>query len=377
MLSFHVLNLYLALATGALFPLLISGRMFFFHSMYLMLYAGVLLGLRQNSVAFVRACAIMLPLCIVMLFGFLRSGAPSYALQKIEGAIFATLLIALIVNHCVRAYGIYVFFRAFIWVSFAIMVVTLTVRFGSGHELGDRSGRFLINGPIVFGWMMGLAAIMSLHIYYFSGKIKYTFAFTIFAAAIILTGSKGPLLALIFGSIIFFLARITSRRTLLFLSALLACVLPSIYFLPEKVINRFAAIGRVIGGDLVATDSGSIGIRLDAWRQPIEIFYENPIFGVGLGNWVNHVAAGELFYPHNFIIEAIVELGSLGALALLVTLAFVMRRVSAVIVSLIGFLSACLFFSGDLSYLRFVLGVPVGIVLANLELESKARSQCF
>ncbi|MDG2433863.1 O-antigen ligase family protein [Flavobacterium sp.] len=80
----------------------------------------------------------------------------------------------------------------------------------------------------------------------------------------------------------------------------------------SSVTDRFSEISPVNSKD------GSINIRLQYWNNALEIAKENPVFGVGLGNWkiqsqpyekelVNNLTLSD--HPHNDFLEIAAETG--------------------------------------------------------------------
>lgn len=77
--------------------------------------------------------------------------------------------------------------------------------------------------------------------------------------------------------------------------------------------------------DEIAT--GSVGDRGQLWRIGLEIFANHPVAGVGVGGygWAAYPAAGILTVAHNTPIEVAVDVGIIGLLLFLGTVALVVR----------------------------------------------------
>jgi len=76
----------------------------------------------------------------------------------------------------------------------------------------------------------------------------------------------------------------------------------------------------------IATEDNAIGLRADAWRWSIQMIKENPILGVGSGNWKINVLAYEnqknpgfiyMYKAHNDFLENLAEIGIIGGLLFL------------------------------------------------------------
>ena len=125
--------------------------------------------------------------------------------------------------------------------------------------------------------------------------------------AILLTASRGGLLAtmpfwfFLFGSLSGI--KVTQRILLsLGLMGLLFFVQPLI---PQASLDRLSTTSSEIS-------DGDLNGRRTIWEEGLEVFFENPIGGVGTGTFQNHIANGKV--AHNAYISVLVELGLVGLL---------------------------------------------------------------
>ncbi len=90
---------------------------------------------------------------------------------------------------------------------------------------------------------------------------------------------------------------------------------------PKKSGRHTSGIGAQIGS--IKAEDGSTKIRLTAWKYSLEMIKENPVLGVGTGNWKINVLKYEnqekpgfiyLYKAHNDFLENTVETGILGGL---------------------------------------------------------------
>lgn len=95
---------------------------------------------------------------------------------------------------------------------------------------------------------------------------------------------------------------------------------------PKEVQNRYTAGVTAQFETIVNQDSGAGTIRLQAWEWSIQLFKENPLLGVGIGNWKvdvlrleNQVNPGFIYMykTHNDFLENFAETGFLGGLLFL------------------------------------------------------------
>lgn len=367
MLNYHTLNLYLIIATGAILPIAADGIMFPLHTAYIAIYLALLLQFSDNRTALLRGILVLLPIFLAMMIGLTRANDVPYALEKIEGGVLAALLAAVITFHCVRRYGEYDFLESYLNVTLVILAATIIYRTALGYELGSRDGRFLINGPITYGWLMGIGATVALFLYQQSAKKKNLVYLAAFIAMSFVTGSKGPIVAMVFSFTVFVIYFFRSKRVLMLAFSAALGVVGASQYLTIETLGRFAALYRLFFGQVEEQDSGSIGIRSIAWSESMSIFDSHTFWGVGLGNWENYSSI-KIIYPHNFFLEIASELGIIGLTLFTLTISLLfLSRTFFVVLYLLFFLIA-LSFSGDMSYYRYLLGIPLGLYL-----EKKSR----
>jgi probable O-glycosylation ligase (exosortase A-associated) len=101
---------------------------------------------------------------------------------------------------------------------------------------------------------------------------------------ILLTQSRGALIALVASGLVFFIAYSNGRRirTVLTAVAVLILIVP---FVPESAWRRFGGMKELTSEDTIreADPEGSADARYNIWRVARVIIAENPMTGVGLG----------------------------------------------------------------------------------------------
>lgn len=314
-----------------------------------------------------RGILVLLPILLAMMIGLTRANDIPYALGKIEGAVLASLLAAVITSHCVRRYGVLDFLASYLNVTLTILAATIFYRIAMGHEIGSRDGRFFINGPITYGWLMGIGATIALFLYQQSHKKRYLIYLALFIAMCIVTGSKGPIISFIFSGTVFLFYFFRSKRVLMLAFSVALGVVGASHYLTIETLGRFAALFRLLYGQVEEQDGGSIGARTIAWAESISIFDSHTFWGVGLGNWENY-ASIKIVYPHNFFLEIASEMGFLGLTAFTLVISVLFLNRSFFVVLYLSFFLVALSFSGDMSYHRYLLGIPLGLYL-----EKKSR----
>lgn len=364
---------YFVMATGAVLPFMIGDIVFPIHTAIIILFCGSLLLHSRAQLSLLGILFFISPLLLVLLFSMMRTWDISASIDKVEGAVLATIVASFLAGCLIQRLGIQVFLERFVAVSFIVLVLTIFYRVALGLE--GRGDRFFLNGPNVFGWMMGLNAFLCVYFLTKRFDILYVLLLPVYVSAVFWTGSKGPLIALLIPLIIICFKQILSPR-------MIASVAVAVYLLmqvvgallPEGVFDRFWSISRLITGRLDDQDFGSIGIRQVAWRESFDMFISNPFLGVGLGNW-SHYSSSAIQYPHNFVLEALSEMGIVGGLVILGSVLFLFLKGNGVAKYTILFFAIALSFSGDLSYLRLLLVIPLAELVARQTVRYKRAPQ--
>jgi hypothetical protein len=288
---------------------------------------------------------------LLLLIGALRSEHPGFIVDKVQGGVLCTVILTLAFANCFRRYGIDQTNIAMINVATFILAATLAYKVHAGFF--DRSVRFFINGPIVYGWICGFFCLSCVQLAKNRGSELYSFLGVFFLFATLWTQSKGPLLAL-FMAMIYLNMNYIWRRKLLFLTAIFLLVFIFLYNI-ERVSelldgSRFSVILRLLESQTSESDAGSNGSRGDLIHHAISNIENNPIIGIGFGQFEY---AG-FIYPHNQHLEIATELGVPVFLLHLGFLLYAFLKSNRDFRSLMIFFSAAGLFSGDFSYLRFL-----------------------
>lgn len=146
---------------------------------------------------------------------------------------------------------------------------------------------------------------------------------------LLIGGGRGPLLAAILSALIplAFAVRISlARKTIRFRQYVVPMLMIiTVSLLLFTYIINTGQITQTFGRLLVLTQVGmgdSVGARLQHYEHAIEYWKQAPIFGHGIGSWpVINDGIDMRGYPHNIILEILVELGMAGVfIALLILL---------------------------------------------------------
>ncbi len=181
----------------------------------------------------------------------------------------------------------------------------------------------LSGGPNVFGRNMGLLALASLHLVFDARHARRRVGMTaapVAALLVLLSGSRGAMLALFFGVIVYLIVHRVDRRVLASLAAvaLLGAVAVATQFgeLAIAVFTNRFLVGLFVERYFTFRDV----LFLEAIRAGLQ----NPIRGLGLAGFAEVGTRGD--YPHNMFLEAFSEGGLPGLILICLPFMKYVRR---------------------------------------------------
>ena len=298
------------------------------------------------------------PFIVIFSVGIMKTYYLDYALMKFDGAVLTTIVTTTLFGTLLRVYGTEIVLKKLLFTILIIFILTLLYKLRFGFW--DRGVRFFINGPIVFGWMMSAGAIISLIYFQKTTQIRYFTIYVVLFCAVLWTLSKGPLLSLSCVSFFVLMRFGNIKRNLLFLIGASLAFLTLINLLPIDQLERLSAISRLLSGQTIEADAGSLGTRMAMIPKSIEIIEKNTLYGVGLGNWKDHAGSlGYYVYPHNILLEVFSEIGFLGGMifAIAIVCLWLNCPKEGQAISLVFLLGSLV--SGDAAYLRLPLTILI------------------
>ncbi|MGJ8530448.1 O-antigen ligase family protein, partial [Maritalea sp.] len=334
-----------------------------FHTLFLF---ALLVILARSIKITPRAVAIIVPFFLFLLVYLALSmgtSEPEYLIEKLEGGFGATTVGALLLIGISTRYGTDEFLDQFL--KFGLLILVLTIGYKSVFGLMARDVRFFINGPIVFGWLMGQFAIIATFRALNGRNPTQNFILaTLFASATVWTFSKGPILALLVVFLLLFLRKAHRARTQFLLAALLLTVVAGVNLVGLENFGRLYAFANAIFESGEIGEFGTASVRLALWVEALDMWETSPMFGIGPGNFKHFTIFGGFRYPHNLMIELLAETGLVGLFLFLLFLLMIFLMTNALgrlimVFSLIG--SS---FSGDLAYLRVMVLLPFLFAIA-------------
>ncbi len=283
--------------------------------------------------------------------------------QKLWGLTFASFFAAIYLTSLLNRGGENAVLKSITSMLVIVLGATIAYKLATGFWERGGDSRFLFNGPIVFGWLMGLGTAYSL-IRYIKGKSSLAAALTtIFFASLLWSQSKGPILALCIAivTMAFVYRSESTGSSLRLFSIIFVAALASVFLLQDQISSsRISALSSILTTGADESD-GSIGIRYAMYSQTVDVSLSNPIFGIGPGNFSTIFPI--LIYPHNVHYEVLLELGLIVFVGYCTFGLIAYRKASPLIRVSLAYFATCLMFSGDASYLRYLL--PLALVALN------------
>ncbi|MDM0110727.1 O-antigen ligase family protein [Variovorax sp. J22R133] len=315
----------------------------------IVIFLGIFNPISRSSLALIATF-----LCFGLIFmclGLLHSSNISYALEKIDGALLCSVIVALVIEKGYARYGEQEFQAAFLCCALIILIATIAYKVQFG--LFDRQVKFLLNGPIVYGWLMGFCALLSLNLWEERRKVFWGLLLVVFICALLWTESKGAAVAFAVAAFVLLLNSLRKNLKYVLLGVLLLTVVYVLFY--DQLIylfmeSRFAAVARVLTGEVADVDDGSIGVRSLLAEHALEDFRAHPFLGIGLGEF----SYDSFVYPHNQHLEIFTELGIFAGMAHIGFVMLALFRAGRLNRAVILFFVGASAFSGDVSYLRFL-----------------------
>ena len=302
-----------------------------------------------NTPTFVLPCIFTILLLTYMFVTSCWAPNSNFLVSKIF-EVFLIFTVTLSVYKLVQVGKLQVLISSFwtcILISSAIMAMLAVLMI-----IGGASGRLsvLAGGPNIFGRIMGFLILASL---YFWSKNSANWIFIpligVATLLIVLSGSRGALLASGFSLIVFLILSKVKIRRFVVLGVSVALVISSMLLTSTfyaSVTDSFQE--RIFS--LLIEEVYTAG-REDIYVDALRIGIENPVWGVGLAGFQAQIGT----YPHNIFLEIFAECGSLGVLFLLFFLTTTLKSIiqnrhnlNPSTVSAFGLIFVACQFSGDL-----------------------------
>lgn len=222
--------------------------------------------------------------------------------------------------------------RLYVYLTFAIALanaVVLTYRLNANNATQTATARFSIGAaynPIWAGRSAATGVLIAMALVLTSRSRRSSLvgyiALPFLAAALLASGSRGPLVGLLLALCVLVGLTVRQRRLRSRLAgigiAALSAVVVAAAVVPSDALNRSASF--LFGNSSDLASNGRSGL----WGKALSLFLAHPWTGVGTGGFARYEPAA-LQYPHDIVLEAAAELGLLG-LAIVVTFLYLAVR---------------------------------------------------
>jgi len=284
----------------------------------------VLIGIghrKQNtSIKLNRSVILFIFLSFIYLFqvliSFFYTIDQSNAIGKAELSIFLILLIIgnLLVVNSMEVHKFFIFVSMFFILIGILYAIPIYLDVFSGASRGDTS----ISGPNVATRILFFACCSAMYRFSLNKKNLYLILSILFLVSIVLVGSRGGFL----GALLSLLLLFTIKKTLVdwkgkFNTSINFSLKYILFLIPGLLILyfMFEPIKRVFMDRFIGTtfQSGTIysSGRDVIFSDAISMIKEKPIIGYGIDSFT--LKTGHV-YPHNLLLEMMVEVGILGAI---------------------------------------------------------------
>ena len=294
---------------------------------------------------------------LFLIFGLLlgvsyfHTPSPEYGLRKIlrfntfAVTMFITPLLIIKTPDDSRKLLSYFYFLLIIIVGIMLFQFVYFLRWGDFAIVLAYWNRISIPGanPIQVSRYLAIGAAMMIVLLIRnkpSNSIHYFIILSVILLSIILSGSRGPLISIIIGSILyaFLFERKRSTRIIGYGMVALATITILLLFLPESLTQRFFEISQ---GSVIITQQGvkrvsTIASRFEFWSMSFQTWISsitNFFAGLGSGGFSSlFIWKDWRWYPHNLFFEIMVELGLVG---LIIGMTFIAKSYQSINKSLI------------------------------------------
>lgn len=300
----------------------------------------------------------------------------TYGLYKIGNLTLCCVITISLFNLTIKITSKKILFELILFTLIFYLIIVLIYKYRYGFL--NREENFFLNGAIVFGRLMGIASLLCLII--FKG-LKGFVLYLILFAAVVWTGSKGPIISLVLCTFLYILIADLSKSNKSIVNIFkvmfkLSIIIVSIYYVSvnsgdfkkiglsrlEVFFNKEEILNTSFGSMEIGQRSASV--RIHAINESLDFIYENPFLGIGLGSW-GFRSDTFLIYPHNIFLECLSECGIIfGSILLIPFVAFIGVLLKSKYAIIPLYLLICQQFSGDILDGRYIIVSSI-IVLTN------------
>jgi O-antigen ligase len=283
---------------------------------------------RKGTIIWTKEASLAIILSAVVLVSSVYTPAPGYGQEK--AVRFMTLTLLAFVVPLIVVQGSQELNRFLL----GTLGIGLILAVEGILEGGERFTAFGSN-TLALGYGAGPAILIALFSFLpglRTGALKVTTIVIIgvLSAAMIGSGSRGPLPALIVSVAATFLLSLALgyKRKFMLLSVVAMTGIVVFVFssplIPPASLSRFDLL---LNGGEIQLQRSSAGTRLFYWRQSLALFSKHPLVGGGAGAFARFISGQDIReYPHNIVLELASETGLVGLTIFACLLLFVVQN---------------------------------------------------
>jgi len=251
----------------------------------------------------------------------------SYELEYIKMFVFPGVLIFIIGGIFFFNSRMYkdLFYGIILFSIITFISINFFGNFGEIFEVARTSFKEITGiSPITQGQITGLLVIFSLIIIQFQRVSSKIFGFLLLIFSLFwlgLTGTRGPLVAIILTIMFYLIFTYQKKTSLKKILVYISLSIPILMFLGFTESLLFTRASDLLNPEYIETSK-----RFYRYILFFEFLPDNFVFGLGPGGWGKHVMIGDYRYPHNIIIEFIIEYGIIGMISFLLISLTVIRK---------------------------------------------------
>src|SRR5581483_5295553 len=269
-----------------------------------------------------------LALVVLMLIRLGGSRAPDYGSLKVQ-LFVATSVIGFFGGIAIARFRE----RFDLWVVLALTMALLSgltlmreILLGQADtSVGGRFALFQGGGPIHLGREAAVGLLLGTYVLLARGSVRRRIfglaAVPILVVMLLSAGSRGPMLALVVGVVVLLALslhdRAARRRLVLVALGLVVAVILVPQLVPGQNLHR--SLGILLGGDVNGSSGRDSNGRFRLYGEAWGVFTQHPLTGIGTGSFA--AISPVEHYPHNLVLESLVEYGLIGGAILVGILA--------------------------------------------------------
>lgn len=308
----------------------------------LLILSIITLPLRNNKVYLTKSCIYICLFFVLMMIGSKNTLSPIYGSQKTLRFIYINMLvffIPYIMNFDEKK--MLQFIRYILILNFLTVGLSIIQNYDTVLSFNSRVSLSGLN-PIWSARQYGETILIILLLLKNQDikkyKIFYIFMIILLSFLMIATGSKGPIISMILAILISKIYILTSKNRFIKKNIIKNMIYTIIFLIIAWFFIKFIILKIMPEEFLVERFSMINGYGMSGRDKLYDIAIESiknkPLFGYGVGSY-SYISMGidARYYPHNILLETLVELGFIGIIVLLIPWVKILKNLIGLIIN--------------------------------------------